>query len=159
MGGLLREILAQDCTSLYIINTYLWKCLMRMHSLRVLPWCKTIDSKTIWEQIYASLEDEFSDKTLEVIEKVKFSILASTCCELYHNLQYSKFWKWRNSIPVTWVIHLINCFHVAVRLFCINYRLRQNAVRTKKWQTRCSGGFTDVLPTFWSSVICCCTKP
>ena len=87
MGGLLREILAQDCTSLYIINTYLWKCLMRMHSLRVLPRCKTIDSKTIWEQIYASLEDEFSDKTLEVIEKVKFSILASTCCELYHNLQ------------------------------------------------------------------------
>ena len=93
MGGLLREILVQDCTSLYIINTYLWKWLMRIHSLRVLPWCKTIDSKTIWEQIYASLEDEFSDKTLQFIEKVKFSILASTCCELYHNLQYSKFWK------------------------------------------------------------------
>lgn len=74
MGGLLREILAQDCTSLYIINTYLWKCLMRMHSLRVLPWCKTINSKTIGEQIYASLEDEFSDKTLQFIEKVKFSI-------------------------------------------------------------------------------------
>lgn len=64
---------------------------MRIHSLRVLPWCKTINSKTIWGQIYASLKDEFSDKTLEVIEKVKFSILASTCCELYHNLQYSKF--------------------------------------------------------------------
>ena len=149
MGGLLREILAQDCTSLYIINTYLWKCLMRIHSLRVLPWCKTIDSKTIWEQIYASLEDEFSDKTLEVIEKVKFSFLASTCCELYHNLQYSKFWKVKefhfSMLPLDYSV--------------LNYRLRQNVVRTKKWQTRRSRGFIDVLPTFWSSVICCCTKP